>query len=525
MKDQGLVGEMAEGNMASREITFSGAIASAFSRCFDYKGRSTRAEYWWYWLFTFLVSAVLTSVVNNSRSPSSFTLFFVMLFALIVPNISLIVRRAHDININAWVPILILSAIIGFIGVPWAISQEIATSNISSIFWISLFFLYISLSLVFFIISFIPGTKGENRFGPDPLTVEGSTPPPSSDRHAEVYRQQVGQLDAAPGEKAAQRRVATEPETSLVAVAAPSASPQTRPATQAPAVTRAAPPRLSQVEGGQSLAPEEDPYDIAGRELQSGAKHAGTWARAMVEADGDPARTEAAYVRLRVNALEAIAETGRAEAAAEAEALRLRIEADVEAKARAEARSAEVRAEEMAHAKIAEARARAEEAARMVEAEAAWAKLKAEMGASGVIIDEARLRVLAREAIQADKDAKLGHLPAVIALAKYIMVAPEEAADLALWSIAKESGGGYRYKGKHYALLHGALAVARSGGERAAAEPMRPPVKVAGQRIDTNAETKSVSERARPKTAAELKADALGAEIEAARTRLNTTKK
>jgi hypothetical protein len=49
---------------------------------------------------------------------------------------------------------------------------------------------------------------------------------------------------------------------------------------------------------------EDDPYDVAGRELLTGPKHPGTWARALVEADGDPARTELAYLKLRVAALE-----------------------------------------------------------------------------------------------------------------------------------------------------------------------------------------------------------------------------
>ncbi len=265
--------------MASQNITFSSAISSAFSRSFDYKGRSARAEYWWYYLFTFSTTTVLTGVFSIFGHNVSGVLIIIMLLLFVVPNIALIVRRAHDANIYAWKILLIISSVVGILGVSWMLSTGDTDNDISSVLWILLFGLYLSLNIVFFFISFIPGTKGDNRFGPDPLAAQGSTSSPSSGLNVEVYRQQFG-----PG-----------------AVAE---------------------------EGKQSRAPatEEDPFDIAGRELHTGEKHVGTWARALVEGDGDSGRTEAAYVRLRVANLKAAAEADRAKAAAEAEALRLQIE-------------------------------------------------------------------------------------------------------------------------------------------------------------------------------------------------------
>ena len=43
-------------------------------------------------------------------------------------------------------------------------------------------------------------------------------------------------------------------------------------------------------------------YRTIGAELE-GTKDAAAWAQALAEANGDPARTEAAYVRLRLQAL------------------------------------------------------------------------------------------------------------------------------------------------------------------------------------------------------------------------------
>ncbi len=45
-------------------ISFTGAVKLGFQRYFDFSGRSTRAEFWWWILFGFLATVVLTIVDN-----------------------------------------------------------------------------------------------------------------------------------------------------------------------------------------------------------------------------------------------------------------------------------------------------------------------------------------------------------------------------------------------------------------------------------------------------------------------------
>lgn len=180
------------------------------------------------------------------------------------------------------------------------------------------------------------------------------------------------------------------------------------------------PPHKTAMDGeGQSLAPEEDPYDIAGRELQSGAKHAGSWARAMVEADGDPARTEAAYVRLRVAALDAIA---REDAA-----------------------------------RLIEAERKAQEDATSRAADAVFNQARRQ----GVPIsaEEAKLRTRAKEAIEIRRISGAGIIliPEVSALAKEIYASYEEAIIAAERDIFRDRHG-YRFDGRFYNSLAGAIA-------------------------------------------------------------------
>ena len=196
---------------------------------------------------------------------------------------------------------------------------------------------------------------------------------------------------------------------------APIARHEPQPPTQ-PQPVRTAAPLASKEQPVADDAPEEDPYDVAGRELQTGDKHPGTWARAMVEADGDPTRTELAYVKLRVAALEA--------------------------------ENAKRRVQSEADGQIAKASA------------ARHATMVEKFQKNGASLEEAELRAAATLALASSNAAKTKNIPQVRALAEHLRVDADEAEQLLRWGIFKE-GSGYRFEGKHYAWLAGALIAAK----------------------------------------------------------------
>ena len=49
-----------------------------------------------------------------------------------------------------------------------------------------------------------------------------------------------------------------------------------------------------------SASPEELLYAMVMHEMQQGIRRDGLWAQALVEADGDPQKAQAAYIRLRL---------------------------------------------------------------------------------------------------------------------------------------------------------------------------------------------------------------------------------
>lgn len=130
----------------------------------DFSGRSRRMEYWMFALFTTLVALVLMgpgvfSVFAAAADPMAeevgafggvgtmgvvgLGLYSLFALAIFVPSLAVIVRRLHDRDMSGW----------------WLLGFFVA-SLIPLIGFVA--------SIAFIVIMFLPGTAGENRFGPDP---------------------------------------------------------------------------------------------------------------------------------------------------------------------------------------------------------------------------------------------------------------------------------------------------------------------------------------------------------------------
>ena len=89
------------------------AFTSAWQKSFDYSGRSSRGDYWWFFLANFLVTVAL----NLLALAGSFfyNLAGLYMFAQIVPHLPLTIRRLRDAG-KPWAWIFIgLMPIIGSI--------------------------------------------------------------------------------------------------------------------------------------------------------------------------------------------------------------------------------------------------------------------------------------------------------------------------------------------------------------------------------------------------------------------------
>jgi uncharacterized membrane protein YhaH (DUF805 family) len=127
------------------------AIKSVLSQYVGFSGRARRSEYWWFFLFTLILSfvaAILDNALgtNVGSNPGSTGVIGVVLgLALLLPALAVAVRRLHDTGRSgAWL-------LIGLVPVVGSI-----------------------VLLVFFLLD---GNRGSNRYGADPKHAAQATAP------------------------------------------------------------------------------------------------------------------------------------------------------------------------------------------------------------------------------------------------------------------------------------------------------------------------------------------------------------
>ncbi|MQF68215.1 DUF805 domain-containing protein [SAR202 cluster bacterium AD-802-K11_MRT_200m] len=101
-------------------VGFIQAISLGFSNYFNFQGRATRAEYWWWALFIVIADG-LVNFIDSILG----TGFIGMLFglAILIPGLALGARRLHDIGKSGWWLLLWIAILPGIILLVWAIRQ------------------------------------------------------------------------------------------------------------------------------------------------------------------------------------------------------------------------------------------------------------------------------------------------------------------------------------------------------------------------------------------------------------------
>ena len=124
--------------------TFGQAVKSCFNQYCGFKGRASRAEFWWFTLFTYIVGFVLGFVdgllIISTENAFFAQLGFRGLFSLgvFLPALAVTARRLHDTDKSGWWMLLYLTIIGG---------------------------------IVVFIFTLLRGNEGSNKYGEDPYAV------------------------------------------------------------------------------------------------------------------------------------------------------------------------------------------------------------------------------------------------------------------------------------------------------------------------------------------------------------------
>jgi uncharacterized membrane protein YhaH (DUF805 family) len=97
--------------------TFGKAISTCLSKFFNFKGRASRPEYWWFYLFTSIISGGLILVDSTQALAGLFNIVF--LFPLLAAG----ARRLHDTNRSGWWQLISIT-IIGVIPLIFWLSRK-----------------------------------------------------------------------------------------------------------------------------------------------------------------------------------------------------------------------------------------------------------------------------------------------------------------------------------------------------------------------------------------------------------------
>ncbi|MEV1285527.1 DUF805 domain-containing protein [Micromonospora sp. NPDC049679] len=118
------------------------AIKSVLSQYAGFGGRARRSEYWWFFLFTLILS-IVAGILDGAlgtdigSDPSSTGVIGIIVsLALLLPGLAVTVRRLHDTDRSAWWLLIGLVPLVG--------------------------------GIVLLVFALKDGTRGGNRYGADP---------------------------------------------------------------------------------------------------------------------------------------------------------------------------------------------------------------------------------------------------------------------------------------------------------------------------------------------------------------------
>ena len=164
-------------------VTFAEAVQSCLRKPFDYSGRATRSEYWWFILFCWIAAFATWFVALMFSVEAAFVAMLLALAVLQVPKTAAAFRRLHDMGRRGWLamlPFLMLpvTLVLWLIIVLAVAVAEVATSTPSPpgrgralgillIFSATVTFVIASMLLIWWLTR--PSQPHDNRYGPNPV--------------------------------------------------------------------------------------------------------------------------------------------------------------------------------------------------------------------------------------------------------------------------------------------------------------------------------------------------------------------
>jgi len=145
--------------MIMNVMTIKGFFYTTFKKYFNFKGRASRAEFIWWHIYLIVISLLLGMALSNFLTNKQFEAFSSIYgLLMLIPNISLTVRRLHDSSNSGWLLLIcfvlwFLLAVIGNIFFAYLLSTVISYISIVPIIYL------------YYLILFKAGDNESNKYG------------------------------------------------------------------------------------------------------------------------------------------------------------------------------------------------------------------------------------------------------------------------------------------------------------------------------------------------------------------------
>ena len=117
-------------------MSFVQSVETCLKKYADFSGRASRSEYWWFFLFNFLMSTVgsiADSILLGTEPDSTGIITTLVALGLLLPSLAVGARRLHDINKSGWWQLLWLGFILLLIPVIYLIYLHTRPSSNSNV--------------------------------------------------------------------------------------------------------------------------------------------------------------------------------------------------------------------------------------------------------------------------------------------------------------------------------------------------------------------------------------------------------
>ena len=144
------------------------AYKAFWKRYFDFKGRTSRGNYWWAILAQFILTFLVGFIAGMVDVDALETLWSLGVF---IPGVAMCVRRLHDLDRSGWwiilmyVPFILTIASATMTTASLLLNSDSTTAGGFGLTTIILGLLTLIIAIYFIVLFVRKGTQGANRYG------------------------------------------------------------------------------------------------------------------------------------------------------------------------------------------------------------------------------------------------------------------------------------------------------------------------------------------------------------------------